>query len=116
MNSSAIDTMKALASEFRRKFDDFEGLYLFGLFTDGREHVDEDIEVVALFKTQDKSKREDIWRIIGKIETDMDVCLDLYPYTQEEFEQDEEVYSSVMKSGIYFDRLGIRKDKEKLNG
>ena len=111
MNSSAFDAIKLLSSSFRRKFDDFEGIYLFGLFTDGREHVDEDIEVVALFGSQSKEKREEIWRIVGKVETDMNVCLDLYPYTQDDFKQDEEVYDEVMKSGIFFDKLGIRQDK-----
>ena len=112
MMNSAFDAIKVLAAEFNRKFSDFDGIYLFGLFTDGREHIDEDIELVALFKTQDKSKREEIWRIIGKVETDMNVCLDLYPYTHDEFKQDEELYDVVMKSGIFFDKSGIKQDKE----
>lgn len=116
MNSSAFDAIKVLASAFSRKFDDFEGIYLFGLFADGKEHVDEDIEIVALFGSQSKEKREEIWRIVGKVETDMNVCLDLYPYTQDDFEQDEEVYNEAMKSGIFFDKSGVKQDKEEING
>lgn len=108
---SAHEVIKVLASAFRKNFDDFKGIYLFGLFLDGKNHEGEDIELVALFDTQDKAKREAIWPIIGKIETEMDVCIDLYPYTQEEFEQDEELYEQVMQEGVFYDALGIKGNK-----
>lgn len=108
---SAHEVIKVLASAFRKNFDDFKGIYLFGQFLDGKNHEGEDIELVALFDTQDKAKREAIWPIIGKIETEMDVCIDLYPYTQEEFEQDEELYEQVMQEGVFYDALGIKGNK-----
>lgn len=108
---SAHEVIKVLASAFRKNFDDFKGIYLFGQFLDGKNHAGEDIELVALFDTQDKAKREAIWPIIGKIETEMDVCIDLYPYTQEEFEQDEEIYEQVMQEGVFYDALGIKGNK-----
>ena len=83
---------------------------------DGKNHVDEDIELVAIFDNEDKAKREEIWKIIGKIETDMDVCIDLYPYTIEDFKKDEELYNKVMKTGMFFDTLGIKQEKGIING
>jgi len=110
MTSPVHDVIKVLTSAFRKKFDDFKGVYLFGQFLDGKNHEDEDIEIVAIFETEDKAKREEIWPIVGKIETEMEVCIDLYPYTMEEFKQDEELYEEVMEEGIFFDALGIMKD------
>lgn len=98
-----------LSKSFNKIFDDFQGMYLFGVHLDGKMHEDEDIELVAIFEVEDKSKREQIWPIIGKIETEMDVCIDLYPYTQESFKQDEDIYEEVMEEGIFYDKNGIRK-------
>lgn len=97
------DVIKVLSSELKKKFDDFKGIYLFGQFLDGKEHDGEDIEMIALFDAEDKSKREEIWPIVGKIETEMNVCIDLYPYTMEEFKNDEEIYEEVMEEGIFYD-------------
>lgn len=100
---TAQDVIKILSSELKKKFDDFKGIYLFGQFLDGKEHDGEDIEMIALFDTEDKSKREEIWPVVGKIETEMGVCIDLYPYTMEEFKNDEEIYEEVMAEGIFYD-------------
>ena len=108
----AHEVIKILCGAFRKKFDDFKGIYLFGLFLDGKNHEGEDIELIALFDNEDKAKREEIWPIIGKVETEMNVCIDLYPYTQDEFKKDEEIYNEVMEEGIFFDTLGTIKDKE----
>lgn len=100
---TAQDVIKVLSSELKKKFSDFKGIYLFGQFLDGKEHDGEDIEMIALFDVEDKSKREEIWPIVGKIETEMNVCIDLYPYTMEEFKNDEEIYEEVMEEGIFYD-------------
>lgn len=111
MASHVNEVIKRLSIAFKRTFDDYKGLYLFGSFLDGKEHKDEDIEIVALFETEDKSKREQIWPIVGKIETALDVSIDLYPYTQEQFEKDEDIYKEVMEEGLFFNPLGIMEDK-----
>lgn len=97
-----------LCKAFNRSFEDFKGMYLFGVCVDGEIHKDEDIELAAIFETEDKSKREQIWPIVGQIETEMDVCIDLYPYTEESFKQDEEIYEEVMSEGIFYKRNGIK--------
>ena len=93
-----------LSKCFNQIFDDFKGMYLFGACIDGQLH--DDIELAAIFDVEDKSKREQIWPIIGKVETEMDVCIDLYPYTEASFKQDEEIYEEVMAEGIFYNKFG----------
>ena len=109
MSGKVYEVIKLLSAAFRKKFDDYKGLYLFGAFLDGKDHEDEDIEIVALFGAQDKSKREEIWPIVGKIETELEVCIDLYPYTEDEFKKDEDLYKEVIEDGIFYNPLGITK-------
>lgn len=109
MSEIIHDVIKLLSGAFRKKYSDFKGLYLFGASIDGKYHEDEDIEIVALFETQDKTKREEIWPIIGKIETELNVSIDLYPYTNEEFKNDEFLYDEVINEGIFYNPLGISK-------
>ncbi len=108
MSELLDQVISKLSNALRRRFNDFKGLYLFGVWLDGADHKDEDIEVVALFDTEDKAKREQIWPIIGKIETEMDVCIDLYPFTPEGFKKDEELYEEVTEDGVFYNSLGIK--------
>ena len=62
-----------------------------------------------MFDAQDKSKREEIWPIVGKIETELEVCIDLYPYTEDEFKKDEDLYNEVIEDGVFYNPLGITK-------
>lgn len=95
-----------LAQSFNRIFDDFKGIYAFGDCVKGK--FDDDIELVALFDIEDKSKREQIWPIVGKIETECDVCIDLYPHTEDSFKKDEYIYDEVMEEGIFYNNKGER--------
>lgn len=102
MQKFVEETIKLLNKAFSENFTDFHGLYLYGVFTDGKPHPSEDIEIVAIFDTEDKSKRELIWPIVGKIETDLDVYIDLHPITMEELKKDEDFYDEVVNKGILF--------------
>ena len=106
--NSVDEVILKLCKAFNRILNDFKGMYLFGTFLDGKMHEGEDIELVAIFDIEDKSKREQIWPIIGKIETELDVCIDLYPYTPEAFKQDEEIYEEVMAEGVFYNSKGQR--------
>ena len=108
MANSVDEVIAKLSKAFNRVFNDFKGMFLFGIHTDGKMHDGEDIELAALFDVEDKSKREQIWPIIGKIETEMDVCIDLYPYTPESFKKDEDIYQEVMVEGIFYNNKGER--------
>ena len=108
---SVDEVIFKLSKSFNQVFDDFHGMYLFGVCVDGKVHEDEDIELAAIFDIEDKSKREQIWPIIGKIETEMEVCIDLYPYTKESFKQDEEIYNEVLENGVYYNNKGMKEKK-----
>lgn len=110
MKSPVYEVINLLTTAFRKKYPDFQGLYLFGQYLDGKNHDGEDIELVAIFDSEDKSKREEIWQIIGKIETEKDVFIDLYPYTIEEFKKDEDLYREVMEEGLFFNAQGEMQD------
>ena len=96
------EVIDLLNKAFSERFDDFHGLYLHGVFADGRNHRDEDIELVAVFDIENKYKRELIWPIVGKIETDLDVFIDLHPITMDELKKDEDFYDEVVNKGVFF--------------
>lgn len=102
MQKQVEDAINLLSKALREHFDDFHGLYLHGVFVDGKNHRDEDIELVAIFDVENKYKREMIWPIVGKIETDLDVFIDLHPITMEELEKDEDFYDEVVNHGIFY--------------
>ena len=60
MANSVDEVIVKLSIAFNRIFNDFKGMYLFGVHTDGKLHKDEDIELAAIFDIEDKSKREQI--------------------------------------------------------
>ena len=112
MGAKSVDeVILKLTKAFNQVFDDFKGMYLFGMFLDGKMHDGEDIELAAIFEIEDKSKREQIWPMIGKIETELGVCIDLYPYTETSFKPDEEIYKEVMEEGIFYNSKGQRSER-----
>lgn len=102
MQKEVRETIDLLINALKETFSDFHGLYLYGSFADGTNQKDDDIEVVAIFDEENKAKREIIWPIVGKIETQRNVYIDLHPVTMEEFKKDEEFYDEVVNSGVFF--------------
>jgi predicted nucleotidyltransferase len=102
MQKIVEEVIDLLNKAFSERFNDFHGIYLYGIFLDGKNHKTEDIELVAIFDTEDKYKREVIWPIVGKIETDLDVFIDLHPITMDELKKDEEFYDEVVNRGTFF--------------
>lgn len=109
MQKEVENTIKHLVKALNEKFKDFHGLYLYGSYVDESNLEDDDIEVVAIFDKEDKQKRELIWPIVGKIETELNTFIDLHPLTMEEFKKDEEFYDEVVNNGIFFDIEGLKK-------
>jgi len=105
---SVDEVVFKISKSFNQIFDDYKGMYVFGSCTDGQIHENEDLELAAIFDVEDKFKREQIWPVIGKIETELDVCIDLYPYTKESFKKDEEIYETVMTEGIFYNNKGVK--------
>lgn len=109
MQKQTKEIINLLIKALKEGFDDFHGLYLYGSFANETNQKDDDMEVVAIFDFEDKHKRELIWPIVGKIETDKDVYIDLHPVTIDSFKNDEEFYNEVINEGIFFDIDGIKK-------
>jgi len=112
MQKKVEEAINLLITALNKHFDDFHGLYLHGIFTDGNPHKDEDIEMVAIFDIEDKYKREIIWPIVGKIETTLDVFIDLHPITMAELKKDEDFYDDVVNHGIFFDARGRERSEK----
>lgn len=103
MSNKIDEIITSLIQLLKKDFSDFKGIYLFGLYLDGQMHEDEDIELVAIFDTeQDKTKRELIWKLVGKTEEEFDVFIDLHPLTVQELKKDEELYEEISEEGIFF--------------
>lgn len=103
MSNKIDEVITTLIKALKENFSDFKGLYLFGLYLDGKMHEDEDIELVAIFDNeQDKTKREEIWRAVGTVEEIFDVFIDLHPLTVQELKKDEDLYQEVSEEGIFF--------------
>lgn len=94
--------IKSLNQEMSEHFEDFQGSYLYGLFSDFKPHSQEDIELVGIFESENKEKREQIWPIVGKVETEYDVFIDFYPITREELEKDEDFFEDVVIRGFFY--------------
>lgn len=110
MKNVVEEAINLLTAALNKNFDDFQGMYLHGVYAEGNPHKDDDIELVAIFDSEDKYKREIIWPIVGKIETELDVYIDLHPITMEELKKDEYFYDDVVNHGIFFDKKGQRQE------
>lgn len=102
MQKQVQEVIDLLIQTLKEHFSDFHGLYLYGSFVDGSNQKDDDIEVVAIFDEENKAKREIIWPLVGKIETELNVYIDLHPVTMDEFKKDEEFYDEVVNEGVFF--------------
>ena len=103
MQEIVQDVITALKTSFNSSFDDFEGMYLYGSQARVDFNKDSDIDIVAVFKEENKAKRRLIWRIVSRVEYDFDVSIDLHPMTKESLEKNTVFHNQVVESGIFFD-------------
>lgn len=108
MSKKLDDVIKKLSLALNKRFDDFKGLYVFGVYIDEKDHKDEDIELVGIFETVDKPKLEGIWPIIGKIEEETETFIELYPHTLKSLKEDDVIGEEVLSEGIFYNTLGIK--------
>ena len=110
MSKKLEEVIKLLSKTLKKSFDDYKGLYVFGVHADGNDHRDEDIEIVALFDSVDKAKLEDIWPIIGKIESQTDAFVEVYPHTIKSLKADDVIGEEVLEEGVFYNVLGIQQE------
>ena len=102
-SDSVDDIVIDILHKIKEEFSDFKGIYIFGLFSDGKIHEDEDLELAAIFDTSpSKSERELIWRLVGETEEMFDIYIDLHPLTISELQHDKEFCDEILNTGIYF--------------
>ena len=104
MHEKLERVIKSLKENLSNTFDDFQGMYLYGVHKDGKIHKNDDIEVVAIFDVENRYKREILWPIVGKIEIDNDVFIDLHPTTMSDLEKDEYLYDEAYKKGVFIQK------------
>ena len=103
MKNKIKKVINLLNESLKEKFPDFKGAYLYGSYAKNTSHKYSDIDIVALFKTTpDRKKRFAIWSIVGPIEAEYDVFLDLHPMSSEELEQNPFYYEEVVNKGIFY--------------
>lgn len=95
--------INALKNNFKSSFNDFEGMYLYGSQADNTYRNDSDIDIIAVFKEENKEKRRLIWRIVSKIEYDFNVNIDLHPMTREQLEANCIFYEQVVGKGKFYE-------------
>lgn len=97
--------IKAIINELRdklSKYNDFQGLYLYGSQVSGIPKPDSDIDVVAIFK--EKHSFKESLEIHGQaldLELEYDVLLDFHPMTEEELNLNW-MYFDEVKKGIFY--------------
>ena len=103
MQETVQNVITALKTAFNSSFEDFEGMYLYGSQARGDFNKDSDIDIVAVFKEENKEKRRLIWRIVSRVEYDFDVSIDLHPMTKESLEKYTIFNNHVVEKGLFHD-------------
>lgn len=97
--------VKEIAQNLRdrlKKYDDFQGLYLYGSQIKGSAKPDSDVDIVAIFNNEpsyDKFKS-----ILGEaldLELDYDILIDLHPMTIDELNLNY-IFFNEVKKGLYY--------------
>lgn len=103
LDRKVLEVIKILNEKIKDSFNDFKGVYLYGSKTKGIITPDNDIDIVAIFENVNRDKRMDIWGIVGKIEAEFDVFIDLHPMTTEDLQKNPIYYDQVVNNGIYYE-------------
>ena len=100
---SITEVINKLNNTIKNTFNDFRGLYLYGSYANNKNNEESDIDIVALFdKSLNRDQRLNLWNLIGKIELDFGIVLDLHPMSKNELEQNPIYYNQVVNKGIFY--------------
>jgi len=93
-----------LNNELFSKFDNFEGIYLYGSRAKGNFRHDSDFDIIVLFKDDYSLKIESkLAEIIINIELKYDIFIDYHPMTLKELERNPVFYNEVVNKGSYYE-------------
>ncbi|MFH0702164.1 MAG: nucleotidyltransferase domain-containing protein [bacterium] len=85
-----------------KKYDDFEGLYLYGSHVKEKANKYSDIDIAAIFK-KDETYNNEILEEAWDLEIENDVIIDFHRVTPADLEINY-IYSNEIKKGIYYAR------------
>ncbi|MBR1425623.1 nucleotidyltransferase domain-containing protein [bacterium] len=87
----------------KKTYSGFNGIYLYGSYASKKNQSGSDIDVVALFETPlSREQRLNLWSLIGKIEVDFGIVLDLHPMSTAELKQNPIYYNQVVNKGMFY--------------
>lgn len=99
--------VKEIAQQVRdrlKKYDDFQGLYLYGSQIKGTARPDSDIDIILIFNNQLNYKQQlDLAGLICDIEYKYDVFIDYHPFTLEELNVNAVFSAEVITKGVYYE-------------
>ena len=98
-----LQVIEKVNTTIKTTYDNFNGLYLYGSCAAKKNNENSDIDIVAIFdKSLSREQRLYLWNLIGKIEVDFGVVLDLHPMSEAELKQNPIYYNQVVNKGIFY--------------
>ncbi len=97
------EIMIKIANSFKNEISDFNGLYLYGSRAKQMNSILSDYDVIFLSKRKLLSdEKSAIYKIVGKIEFEMDIFIDIQILTMEELLKNRFFYEEVTKYGQFY--------------
>ena len=98
-----VHIIELLNKNIKSLFSDFCGVYLYGSYANKTNSENSDIDMVALFnKKLTREQRLQLWTIVGNIEAEYDIILDLHLMNNEELRNNPIYYNQVVNKGIFY--------------
>lgn len=94
--------VQKLRDSLINNFNDFNGLYLFGSRVKGASAKESDYDFVALFENVNRDKKLKIYRIVGELEYEFNVFIDLKVLNPNQFKMNPFFYEEVTNYGIFY--------------
>ena len=97
------EIINSLNTTIKESYSNFNGIYLYGSYASNKNNSDSDIDIVALFNNPlNRQQRLNLWDLVGKIEKDFSIILDLHPMTETQLKQNPIYYNQVVNKGIFY--------------
>jgi len=98
-----LGIINQINKKIKSLYSDYNGVYLYGSYVNNQQNDNSDIDLVALFeKALNIEDRMKLWNIIGRLEAEFDITLDLHPMSRQELEQNPIYYNQVVNKGIFY--------------
>lgn len=98
-----LQVIEKVNDTIKTTYKNFNGIYLYGSCANRKNNENSDIDIVAIFdKSLNREQRLNLWSLLGKIEADYGVVLDLHPMSEAELKQNPIYYNQVVNKGIFY--------------